>query len=487
MHPVAVRYDVQRARVSGLSPAWVLTHHGVPSRTQQRILYEEIRFNMSDAEFRAQQGVGRPTALSEEHRRLVLAWLHEEPQLQRVHFLRRLTSEHGYRGGKTAFYDFLQQQPRPKPAPVPIVRFEGVPGEFAQHDFGSFVVRYLDGTQEELTFYAGRLKFSRALHVCVAAGETAEELLRGVEEFAKAMGGLPLLNVFDNTKAAVILRAKDPLTGERKVDLHQDLASLLRQVGALAEPTHPYSPQQKGSVENLVGFVKSSFVQPRQFRSRADLERQLGEWLLWVNHERACEATRIIPWVRLAEESAYLKPADFGEDGFGFVRSAVVRPDAFVRFRGRRYSAPDGWIGQVVEVHVYRRKVVLCYQGERIAHRRLGLPGQEGEHQQYSLLPEHRPALFRKPRGAIMLKRQILMDLDPVVHRFFTELVHRRPQSWREKDLPGLWSAFEQLGEAEFVALIRVCVAAETYGSEYAAAWRGDRAAEIVLQAAGGR
>ena len=31
MHPVTVRYDVQRARASGLSPAWVLTTYGVPT------------------------------------------------------------------------------------------------------------------------------------------------------------------------------------------------------------------------------------------------------------------------------------------------------------------------------------------------------------------------------------------------------------------------------------------------------------------------
>src|SRR5437764_11965 len=114
MHPVTVRYDVQRARASGLSPAWVLTTYGVPTWTQQRIIHESIRFGMSDNEFHEQQAVGRPAALSEVHRRLLAVWLAQEPRAPGSHFLQRLTSEHGYRGGKTAFYDYLQKQPRPK-------------------------------------------------------------------------------------------------------------------------------------------------------------------------------------------------------------------------------------------------------------------------------------------------------------------------------------------------------------------------------------
>src|SRR5439155_12584800 len=194
----------------------------------------------------------------------------------------RLTSEHGYRGGKTAFYDYLRQRPRPQPAPLPVVRFEGVAGEFAQHDFGTLTVRYQDGTEEKLTFYAGRLKYSRALHVCLVEAETAEAFIRGMEGFAAAVGGLPLLNVVDNTKAAVIKRTKDPETGKVRIQLQRDLGSFLAAVGVFAEPTAPYSGNQKGSVENLVRFAKEHFLQPRQFRNRADLEAQLAAWLHWV-------------------------------------------------------------------------------------------------------------------------------------------------------------------------------------------------------------
>jgi transposase len=461
MHLVPVRYDVQRARRAGLPAAWISQHYGVSVRTQQRILQERIRFGMSDKKPPSHHAVPPPPALTPEHCRLLAGWLAAEPRLPRVQLLRRLTTEHGYTGGKSAFYDYLRRLPPTRPAPLPVVRFEGVPGEFAQHDFGSLTLTYTDGKREKLTFYAARLKYSRALHVCLVPGETAEAFLRGLEGFAAAVGGLPQRNVMDNTKAAVIRRDRDPQTRQVRVQLQQDLQAFLAEVGVFAEPTAPYAGNQKGSVENLIRFIKENFLQPRQFRDRADVEAQLAGWLHWVNRERKCDATGEVPWVRLAEEAVYLKPVPAAAEGYGLLRTAVVGREGWVRSQGCGYSAPHLWIGQVVEVRRHRETVVLTYQGERVVHPRTPENGR------YSLLPEHRKAYFVKPRGAVMFQRQLLMDLAPVVQRFFTELVHRRPDSWREKDLPGLWAAYERVGGGAFVRAVEGCMAAGTYGGEY--------------------
>jgi transposase len=46
-------------------------------------------------------------------------------------------------------------------------------------------------------------------------------------------------------------------------------------LGIGVEVCWPYRPQEKGSVENLVGWVKGSFFKQRRFLDREDLERQL--------------------------------------------------------------------------------------------------------------------------------------------------------------------------------------------------------------------
>ena len=48
----------------------------------------------------------------------------------------------------------------------------------------------------------------------------------------------------------------------------------------------PYRANQKGSVENLVGWVKGSFFKQRRFHDRGDLVDQLREWLHETNDQR---------------------------------------------------------------------------------------------------------------------------------------------------------------------------------------------------------
>jgi hypothetical protein len=74
---------------------------------------------------------------------LLLILLH--PVLASLEILRRVR-EAGYQGGKTALYDLVASL-RPKPA-KPLVRFEGLPGEFSQHDFGEVEVQFRNGTNQ---------------------------------------------------------------------------------------------------------------------------------------------------------------------------------------------------------------------------------------------------------------------------------------------------------------------------------------------------
>lgn len=465
MHAAAVRSLVLRARNAGLDPDRIQRLSGVPPRSQRRIVHEEAMIAMGEPGFRQKQGPGRPSELAPALRRQIDALLATEPTMKGAELLRRLRSEHAYQAGKDPVYRYLKSARPPRSAPAPVVRFEGVAGEFAQHDFGQLSVPYTDGTTETLTFYAGRLKYSRALHVCLVEGESAEPFLRGMESFAAALGGLPLINVIDNTKAAVIKRHKDPATGAQRIQYNEHFAAFLQEVGVFAEPTAPYSGNQKGSVESLIKFVKSAFLLARRFRHRADLLAQLAEWLHYTNHERPCDATGVIPAVRLAAERPHLRPLPFGAGGYGLAYPALVGRDARVRCRGYAYSTPAGWIGQPVLVRVHPEPVVLHYSQARVVHPRVPENGR------YSLLPEHREALFVKPRGELMAKRQILMDLDPAAEAFFTALVHRRPQTWRGHDLPVLWSLFEQHGGARLTAAFAHCLAQGAIGGEYLQAW----------------
>ena len=204
-------------------------------------------------------------------------------------------------GGKTALYALVASL-RPKPV-KPLVRFEGLPGEFSQHDFGQLEVEFCNGASQRIHFFASRLKYSRWVRVSLVEDEAVESLVRTLAEHLASWGGRPLLCVFDRPKTIALKWRKN---GE-VTEWNPIFAYATLEMGVGVELCWPYRAQQKGSVENLVGFVKSSFFKVRRFHDEEDLRQQLRDWHREVNEERPCRATGIIPAVRLVEEAPRLR------------------------------------------------------------------------------------------------------------------------------------------------------------------------------------
>ncbi|MBK7398251.1 MAG: hypothetical protein IPJ34_18650 [Myxococcales bacterium] len=72
-----------------------------------------------------------------------------------------------------------------------MICFDGLPGEYAQFDFGEVLVTYEDGTADRIVFFAGRLKYSRFMHVRVTKDQRAESVVRGLLDCLHAFGGCP--------------------------------------------------------------------------------------------------------------------------------------------------------------------------------------------------------------------------------------------------------------------------------------------------------
>jgi transposase len=150
----------------------------------------------------------------------VETWLGEDRRLPGVELLRR-AREAGYQGGKSALYELIRRLRAP--AIAPMVRFEGVPGEFSQHDFGHVDVRYTSGAVERIHFFASRLKWSRMVDVVLVPDEREETLIRGLLAALEGFGGVPLVTVWDNPKTVVVSRTGDrivwnPIFGQVALD-----------------------------------------------------------------------------------------------------------------------------------------------------------------------------------------------------------------------------------------------------------------------------
>lgn len=205
---------------------------------------------------------GRP-ALATAWSERVIALFVDRPDLPTTEVLRIASTEWGYSGSRATFFRLVRSL-RPAPVPEPMVRFEGLPGEFAQFDFGQAVVTYADGRKEKVHIFVGRLKFSRQVQVMIVPNEQAETLIRCVVACCHAWGGSPLAWVFDNPTTVRLSK-----TGELPVRLHPYLQHLAGELRVAVELCAPRSGNQKGSVERGVGWAKNSFLLVRRFIDRA--------------------------------------------------------------------------------------------------------------------------------------------------------------------------------------------------------------------------
>src|SRR6202048_3849563 len=325
------RHEVEILLKAGHRKTEVVRLTGVSLCSVKRIAQEGPVVHVDDAAERAQRQVGRPSPVAN-FRKPVLEILQHTPDLASLEILRRVR-ETGYQGGKTALYALVASL-RPKPV-KPLVRFEGLPGEFSQHDFGQVEVEFRNGASQRIHFFASRLKYSRFVRVSLVADEAVESLLRTLAEHLASWGGRPLLCVFDRPKTIALKWSKN---GE-VTEWNPIFAYATLEMGVGVELCWPYRAQQKGSVENLVGFVKSSLFKVRRFHDEEDLRRQLRAWHEEVNEERPCRATGIIPGLRLAEEAPRL-------------RTLKVQPDQLALRIPPRNAAKDLTVGGQILTHL---------------------------------------------------------------------------------------------------------------------------------------
>jgi transposase len=387
-------------------------------------------------------------------------WLTSEPELPPGEVHRRLRDA-GHRLGLSTVYRLLGVSRPTLPADV-LVRFEGVAGEFAQFDFGHVEVRLVDGARRRVHFAAYRLKWSRFMSVTLVPNERAEALIRSLLTGFAASGGVPLRVVFDNPET-VVLRREDG----RPV-WHPTLAQAVIDYGTSIELCTPHQPQQKGSVENLVGFVKRAFFRARRFHDLdTDLPQQLTAWLDEMNTRRPSRATGVPPAARLAQEQARLRPLAIAPGDYGLQIPVTVGPTAMVTYQGVRYAMPAKACGLPATLHLYPDRVRIVCAGGRIeaTHPRFPLVGS------VSYLTGQRAQQLAQVYGSrkrLYFMRERLVELGPVGEAYVTELVHQRPHTWKGC-IERAFALLEQLGEARFHQLLQRALMQRLFGAEYLA------------------
>ena len=429
MIDVMTRLRVHHMKEGGLPHAAIAEKCGLGLRSAEHIAHEPIPTlgEVMSERLGGRTRPGRPSKASEDIRAKVLALLEAEPRILATEVLRR-SQEWGFEGSKSAM-SALVKSLRPAPTKEPLVRFEGLPGEYAQFDHGEGWVKYADGTRERIVFFAGRLKYSRFMHVELVDNQQAEPTTRALIACLVAFGGSPKEWVFDNAKTFRLSR-----WGVVPLVLHPYTRDLVAAYNVIPTFCAPRSGQQKGSVERLVGFTKHSFLFARKFKDRADLEAQLATWLHEINFVRKCDATGVIPDVARQDELRWLRerPVQCLPAEHAVVETAVVTPTGTVSIGGTPYFASARRIGAPATILIRKDaiEIIVGDKAERCVHTRRDGAGE------VQRLPGQRAdflAVIHGRRKQATFRRQCLLELGQEAWEFLGILVHRCPNGrWEE-------------------------------------------------------
>lgn len=397
-------------------------------------------------------------SLVDEYEASIRQWLVESLPVT-VMLQKARECDNPYQGGRSIFYQrvrLIRRELKIQDQKA-IWRFEGLPGEYLQVDWGE--KRNFPFTQmpSETRFcFVGRLKYSRFLHAEFHDNMRYETFIRCILRCFESLDGVPWVLVFDNTRTVAQGRneAGNPIFNPK----FQQFSS---EIGFHPEVCSLYSPNQKGTVENGVAFVKGNFLAGRTFSDDEDLNRQLNRWLAEKNNQK-CQAHGRTPHELLAEEQKAFEPLSEKADSYGLLHLRSVSPESVIRFETNCYSVPEELIGQVVTVRVAEKELRIYYENQLVAQHQRNF----GKKEWIRDLSHYEKTLEQKPRAKVMAYREKLLGLSSEAAAYVAEICRRDRNSMNQQILT-LYALWEEHGTERFLETIRFCQQEQVYGAAY--------------------
>lgn len=348
---------------------------------------------------------------------IVMAWLEADknaPPKQR-HTARRiyvrLVEEYGFCGAESTVRRFVaaHRDLREREAFIPL---SSNYGEIAEVDWGQAQV-VIAGTPTVAHLFCLKLKRSNVPFAMAFPTEKLEAFLAGHVAAFEFLGGVPQGLVYDNPKTAVT-----KVLGGPEREIHQIFSSLRAHYLFDSIFCRPGKGNEKGSVENLVGFVRRNALVPvPNFASLDQLNEHLATWSNQRREQNLDE---------FDQEKTHLKelpPIAF--------KAAVTQWRScsklgLVTFDRNRYSVPARFRGRTLKLNAFWDRLEFFLGTELVcAHKRSHKRGE-------TIMDIHHylPALERKPRAVChaAVVRQLSRDFQLARKK----LIQSRPDGYRD-------------------------------------------------------
>lgn len=390
--------------------------------------------------FEARRSKGRSGKL-DRHKANIRAWLEKHPYSAQQIF-QRLCDDCGYAGGYTTVKDYVRKvRPRPEKA---FLTLAFAPGESAQVDWGHCGTIAVGNTRRALSVFVMVLGYSRRMYVEFTLSQKQEHFLACHEHAFEYFGGVPESVMLDNLKSAVLehKRGETPRWNPRYADFARDY-------GFETVACNPRSPQEKGRVENGVGYVKKNFLRGRDFKDFHHIAPCAREWLDLTANERTHRTTGRKPSVLWEKEKPHLQALPVNPPD----TATHLRRRATSTFRlcvdGNRYSVPAEYANAYLDIHLGAEKILVFHKGDQVArHRR-----DYGRHGDFEHSDHPRALLAERKKARAHKALQSFLQLGEHAEAFYHGLQQRRLNApTHVRKILGLEGAYPRAQIAEAIS-----------------------------------
>lgn len=364
----------------------------------------------------------------------------------------RLVDEYGFVGGESTVRRYVAAvRGTHREVFIPL-EFEL--GTRAFCDWGQAQV-VVGGQEVTVHLFCMRLAASRDFFVIAFPHERQEAFFEGHRLALEFFSGVPAVISYDNLATAV----KKILTGRDRVE--QEAFSALR--AHYLFDSHFCSPgkgNEKGSVENLVGYARRNFLVPLpEVRSMAELNEHLRAACI-ANRRRRHPVKPTTVGAVFEQERGALRPLP----QYPFDCARVVHPKvnslSLVHFETNRYSVPARYAYQEVTLKAYVDQVRLYHGTELIAeHTRLYGRNEE------SLNFDHYLDLLERKPGAMSYARALKPSALPPIWLQYLEVL-RHTYTRPEKEFIHTLRLLRYIPEQHVHEALRQCLAMGSCSAE---------------------
>ena len=323
--------------------------------------------------------------------------------------------EAGFDGGYTIVKDYVRKV-RP-PRREAFLKLSFAPAECAQLDWGEYGSIGVGSTRRRLSFFVMVLCYSRLMYVEFTVAQTMEHFLAAHEHAFAAFHGVVARVMVDNLKSAVLRRA----VGEAPV-FNAKYLDFSRHWGFDVTACNVGRGNEKGRVENGVGYVKKNFLNGLELADFSAINPAAQLWLDTIANVRIHGETHQRPVDLFKQEQAHLRPLNPLPYDIGRVATVRATKQFRVKLDSNRYSVPAEYASARVTLKAYPDRVCIYHQDQLIArHSRSYDRHQDIED------PDHPKALLaqrRRAREQRLLAR--FLSLGPKAQAYYEGLEQRR-------------------------------------------------------------